>query len=95
MLIGATASYIYVTVLFCILGIFIGFCVFSVAITNDLEKNLHLTKRKIELNIDRTKKLSAEIEIEVKRNLCEIIRFHSDAKQLSEDINTITVYSSK
>lgn len=71
--------------LLCILGFFIGFCVFLVSLANDLKSNMNLIKKKTKSRIDRAK--SSNIEIEIKGNLCEFVRFNSDAAQLSGNKN--------
>lgn len=83
MLLGAAATYTYLIVIFCILGLFIGFCVFLVTLTKDLKNNLNVIEKKIQSRVDQTKSLSSETDIEIIGNLCKFIRFNSDAKQLS------------
>lgn len=65
------------------MGVFIGFCSFSVAFAIDLEQSLKSMSKRTGSVIDGKEKLSNETEIEMKKNLCEFIRFHSDSKQLS------------
>lgn len=57
---------------------------FSVTFTNDLKNNLIMIEMQIKSNVDLTKPLTNETEAEVKRKLCEFVRFNSDAEQLSE-----------
>lgn len=80
----AAAAYVFMIMIFCILGLIIGFCVFSVALAKDMKINLNLIKMQVGSNIGRKPVLSSETEIEIKKNLFDIIRIQSDAKQLSE-----------
>lgn len=61
-------------------------CVFMIACCTDLKTELSMLNDNIEIENNREKKLQAKAITEIKEKFCEIIQFHCDAKQLSEDM---------
>lgn len=63
---------------------FIGFCMLLVSFTTEIKQKLKMIETIIRSETDKKGKLSSETKTEIKSNLCEFVRLHSDAKQLSE-----------
>lgn len=83
MLFIAVQIYVQIPLLLCILCLFIGFCMFSVCFSNELDQNSKMMETIIRSATDLKGKLSSGTRIEIKRKLCTFVRFHSDSMQLS------------
>lgn len=78
------ALMIYSTlILTSILLLHFGFCALLVTFPNDVKSNLNEIENKIKTDIDENEKLSMIAVIEIKKNLCEVVQLHCDAKELS------------
>lgn len=64
-----------------ILCSFAGCCQYLVAFVHDIKEKLHDLNNDVRI---RSKIYTIQENIEVKKKLCNAIRFHGDAKQLSE-----------
>lgn len=73
---------LYGTIMFIVtISLYIGFCVYGIAFVHDIQLNLQSLNADV---INEHKNLTTEKRIKIKEQFCDIIRFHIDAKQLSE-----------
>lgn len=74
-----------VIALVCYSGILfiVAHCLFLIAFCSDLENELLILNQSIETKINEKNKILPSRCIEIKKELCEIIQFQCDAKQLS------------
>lgn len=74
-------TYYDVTILLCILLVYFGFCVLLTTITDDFKRNLNEIGKKDRIKVNAKKTMTALIEI--KKDICEMVQFHGNVKQLS------------
>lgn len=68
----------------CVLLLYFGFCFLLMSFPVDVRQNLNEIEGKIKSSISQKGKLTMAEQIEIKKNVCDIIQFHGDAKQLSK-----------
>lgn len=76
-------TFLIISITFSALAFAIGFCVFLSALCSDLENDLHQLNENIRAHVALRKHLKKANSIKIELKICEIIRFHCDAKQLS------------
>lgn len=74
---------LYGTMMFIVtISLYIGFCVYGIAFVHDIQLKLQSLQADV---MDAHKNPTTEKRIEIKEQFCDIIRFHIDAKQLSDE----------
>lgn len=79
----AYSTYITALILFATILIPVAHCVFIAAFCSDFENDVHILNEIVGIESKRKDCFSTSANIEIKRNLCKIIQFQCNAKQLS------------
>lgn len=76
--------YYALTTLFCVLFSYFAFCVLLESFPLDIKQSFNNIDEKIKLGINKNQQLSMSTVVDVKNDVCVMVQFHGDFKQLSK-----------